>query len=247
MTHPTPTSGAGTIRQLGHDLLNLISPSLCPGCEELLPYERQICEACLFSMEMAPYPEEIFEDVLEGSLVDATLVESVGALYLFEQSRPIQGILHDMKYHGGRRIAHELGRETATTLALFPEFSSVDVVVPVPLHPARFRERGYNQAEEIGRGMAASFGATLRTDVLVRRRNTATQTRRNVADRRANVAGIFEVNKHQETDLREARLVICDDVITTGATLLSVAAMLGSFGCRTISGAAVAYDKLGQC
>ena len=97
-------------------------------------------------------------------------------------------------------------------------YSDVDAVIPVPLHWTRRWSRGYNQAEVIGKEIAARMGVSLRTDVLVRRRRTRTQTKVSVEGRAANVTGAFKVRKGADLyGIRHALVV--DDVFTTGATV----------------------------
>jgi ComF family protein len=147
---------------------------------------------------------------------------------------PVDFYLHGLKYRG-RRL---LGR--ALALSLVPTFAavagSVDALVAVPLHAARHRERGYNQAEEIARTLANELGLPLLRRGVERRAPTASQTMARAHERRANVANAFAVHG----DVRGLRIAVVDDVITTGATVNALAAALLAAGAARCAAWAVA-------
>ena len=122
-----------------------------------------------------------------------------------------------------------------------PRWESLDaknaVLVPVPLHPSRQRERGFNQAELLARGLAGSLreagkGPRLETRCLRRTRPTPPQTGLSLAARRENVRGVFAVD-HPEV-VRDLEAVLVDDVMTTGATLSACAAALKRAGATRV-------------
>jgi ComF family protein len=125
-------------------------------------------------------------------------------------------------------------------LELIPNRWLPDIIVPVPLHPARLRERGYNQSASVAKGLSRVLGVPTCADAAARTRNTATQTSLDRRRRRENVAGAFRVRR---PDLvRGGNILIVDDVITTGATVGALAAALrdaGSRGC-SVAGLAMA-------
>ena len=105
-----------------------------------------------------------------------------------------------------------------------PIFSGIDVIIPIPLHKKKQQIRGYNQSEWIARGIAAVTGIPIDTELILRKKNTETQTRKSVFERRDNVEGIFEL-QHPET-LAGKHILIVDDVLTTGSTTLACASCL---------------------
>jgi len=139
-------------------------------------------------------------------------------VWLDERAR---SAIHRLKYDGWWRVAD------AMVLALrgCPLLDTPSVLVPVPLGARRLRQRGYNQAERLARSIAARGGHTVRTDLLRRRRETTTQTRLTPEARRANVTGAFEA-----VGPVSGRLVLVDDVLTTGATLAEAASALVAAG-----------------
>lgn len=174
----------------------------------------------------------------------ARYVDAV-ALFNFAKDGGYRRITYKLKYGGdigeGRHFSAMLGERAA----LAPWISDVDTVIPVPLHWTRRLKRGYNQAEVIAGEVAKALGARLRTDILVRRRRTSTQTRLGVEDKARNVRGAFAISRavrkhsgHSPMESptpadrwRRARtesadssagirhILLVDDVFTTGSTL----------------------------
>lgn len=227
------------------DGLHLIAPSLCPACEEpISTRERGICLPCHASLEAAPYPEEIYQDLLADFEPDDLALSAVGALYTFEKEGAVQRIIHALKYRGCRALGRALGEELGLTMQVFPEFADadIDVILPVPLHRARLRERGFNQAEEIARGVARVWHVEVRGNVLQRKRHTTSQTHLSATARRGNVADAFTTHG---MELRGKTILLCDDVFTTGATLNGCASTLLDAGAKSVSALTLARDAPG--
>ena len=144
-------------------------------------------------------------------------------------------VVHALKYGGW----HAIGAAMADRIARLPW--PLDVVeersalIPVPLSESRRRERGYNQSERIADALARHWRVPVWTDVLLRTRATATQTRLTPEERLANVSGAFRVSADRVRALRGTHLVLVDDVVTTAATLNACAAALFAGGARIIS------------
>jgi ComF family protein len=147
-----------------------------------------------------------------------------------------------LKYHRQRRVAESLGDLLAETGHGL--LASVDLVIPVPLHARRQRERGFNQAELLARRCAARLGLPMRSDLLVRVRATPPQVRLAMAARHANVAGAFAATLGAPVALGERRVLLVDDVCTSGATLTATAGALRASGAATVWGLAVARPAL---
>ena len=144
-------------------------------------------------------------------------------------------IVHALKYRGwhavGREIAERMGRLAWPADGGFARAA----VVPVPLAPSRERERGYNQSERIGSALARRWSAPLWSDALERVKSTETQTRLTPGDRLANVSNAFRLRDARAQAVRNAHVVLVDDVVTTGATLNACAEALREGGARSIS------------
>jgi ComF family protein len=142
-------------------------------------------------------------------------------------------MVHLMKYKGKRSIGLRLGSMLAAALRRDPRFGHVDLLVPVPLHRVRLKERGYNQSELLAQALGEMLDKPMRTDLLARTRYTSDQTKLDVYQRRANVAGAFRVKDERQIAGRDVALV--DDVLTTGATLEACGETLFAAGARSVS------------
>ncbi len=140
----------------------------------------------------------------------------------FEYAAPLDGYVQALKYRGARH----LGRALGLLLAPAVRAEDVDALVPVPLHPRRMRERGYNQATEIARTVGRALALPLLLRGVERRGPYAPQTGQSAAERARNVASAFAVAR----DVAAMRIAIVDDVITTGATVNALAAQLRAAG-----------------
>src|SRR5262249_57028474 len=137
-------------------------------------------------------------------------------------------LLHELKYRGRRRLAHRLAETLLDEPAARVVLEGADAIVPVPLHPERRRERGFNQAELISAALSRRTGIALVASALVRRKDTAPQTGLSAAARRGHVRGAFAVRRRPQVAGR--RLVLVDDVLTTGATAEACAHALREAG-----------------
>jgi len=143
-------------------------------------------------------------------------VEYATAGYFFRKGNRIQKLVHQVKYKGQKKMGTVLGREMGKSLCE-SSFSDIDLIAPVPLHPQKFRKRGYNQSEWIARGVAEIMNKPLDVQTLVRRFFTTSQTRKKRFDRWENVDSGFGLANSETFAGRHILLI--DDVITTGATL----------------------------
>ena len=143
-------------------------------------------------------------------------------------------IVHALKYRGWHAVARDMAERMAR-LGWPPDLCADRALLPVPLSPSRQRDRGYNQSERLTHFLAERWRVPVWDDVLERERATETQTRLTPEQRLANVSGAFRVRPGVGTRLRNAHLVLVDDVVTTAATLNACAATLDAAGARIIS------------
>lgn len=168
-------------------------------------------------------------------------------LFLFEAGGPLRDALHLLKYSGLPALGDALGAELGRHVAGDPDFAAADLLVPVPLHPARLRERGFNQSERIARGAAAAAGIPARADLVRRSRNTPTQTSLGFRDRETNVRGAFGAGRGASAAAGGRTIILVDDVVTTGATLRACALVLRASGAERVFAASVALADDPDC
>jgi ComF family protein len=199
--------------------------------------ERFVCRRCWYNLPVAPPPEELYNELLRFFPGDELALSGVLALFGFHEGTPPMRLIHAVKYRGAFRLGRELGRALG---ALVPHsFPEVEALVPVPIHPARLRERGYNQADAIALGIADRCGVPVYRRALRRRVATVSQTRLNAEQRRRNVHGVFAAGPEADA-VRSRTVLLVDDVLTTGSTLNSCAEALLCLGARRVFAAVIA-------
>jgi len=140
------------------------------------------------------------------------------AAYLFyEKDHPIQRVIHRMKYADQPELGYWMGRQAVLDWRNEAFFEGIDLIVPMPLHPKRLRERGYNQAEYIARGISDITGIPIDTTHVTRIKNTPKQALQDGEGRKTNVAQAFAVNHPEQ--LYHKHILVVDDLITTGETM----------------------------
>ena len=226
----------------GRFLLDGLLPRLCPGCGAERVEERWICLACRRRFRPGPLAgfcpvcrrESRGEDPRAGlRCLDPEHAWGV-VVAAFRMADPVDRILHAFKYEGRRDLARPLGRLLARGLLPDP----TTLVVPLPLHRVRRRERGYNHAEDLARVAARVWRCPLAPELLERGRATRVQARLTGEDRLRNLAGAFRVPDPGE--VAGERILLVDDVATTGATLVEAAEALRRAGARAVGGTVVA-------
>ena len=179
---------------------------------ESVPKGR-LCDDCLKAL---PRTEQAV--LRQNSTKEAVGVHAAAFLF-FEKDHPMQHVIHHFKYGDQPKIGYELGRQAALEMLDTDFFEGIDIIVPMPLHSKRLRERGYNQAEYIARGLSAVTGIPVDTTHVTRERNTPKQALQTGEERRVNVKDAFAV--HHPEQLYHKHILLVDDLITTGETMRS--------------------------
>lgn len=213
------------LRQLGRALVDLLYPPLCLGCEERLPEgpPLPLCPACRRRLPRAE-AEMVAERLAR---FPASPIGHALALWTFDEGGALQRLQHALKYGNRPSLGVRLGRlvGAAWAEAALPR---PGLLVPVPLHRPRRLERGYNQAERLACGIAEALGVPLREGLLARTRRTRSQTALARAERWQNVEGAFTLAEPE--NLAGRRVLLVDDVLTTGATVIAAALPLAKAG-----------------
>lgn len=198
------------------NLLSLFYPRLCIGCGNILQEEEEfLCLDCLLHL-----PETNFhlskENPLKEVFIGRVEVENVYSFLFYRKGNYVQKILHQLKYKGNKEIGEYIGRLYGEKLAAAGVFKDVDYILPIPIHPKKLRIRGYNQSEWIAKGLGAALHLPYSNDFLIRSTFTETQTKKTRFNRWENVKNVFAVTNGEQ--LIEKHVLVCDDVLTTGAT-----------------------------
>jgi ComF family protein len=206
-----------TTPQLGNDLLGLFYPRLCLACGNPgQPKQVLICLKCLSSLPFTNYHLDK-ENPLTERFWGRLPIETGAAMLHFVKAGRVQHLIHALKYEGKKEVGQYLGKMYGGIFKKTPHFENIDLILPIPLHPRRQHQRGYNQSACIAEGMAEGMGIPWLDGALMRARTTETQTRKNRLDRVSNVAEVFQVANSQL--LMNKHILLVDDVMTTGATL----------------------------
>lgn len=212
------------MKQLLSEITDLFYPRLCIICNRaLMTNERHICLHCMQQMPQTGYhrePENPMEQLFWGSVE----IETACAYFFFLPEGAFRHFIHAVKYQGETDAAQYIGAQYATEILAAGKLGDIDYIIPVPLHPKRLRQRGYNQSEEIAKGFSEVLKKPVRTDILYRNHATETQTHKSVYERWENMQDTFGA-KDILLPLYPHFLLI-DDVITTGATLIACAQQL---------------------
>ena len=197
----------------------LLLPPRCVLCGSRgQPPCLDLCRACEQSLPAAEPVSAIGPSPLLGSLAP------------FAYRHPLDHLVHGLKYRGQLAVGRVLGSLLAHRVAASGRDAAVDVLVPVPLHPSRHAERGYNQSAEIARWAARSLPCRCDPTLASRHRETRPQVGLHGDERRRNVAGAFTA----AAAVRGLRVAVLDDVTTTGATLAAVGQALLDAGALTV-------------
>jgi ComF family protein len=225
-----------------NDFLELFYPSLCITCgERLISQEKFICLKCWLDLPVSRYhqdPDNKVAQLFWGRIP----VEHATSYFIYRKGSRYQKLIHSVKYYGMKELGFETGRRFGEMLTESVHFRSVDLIVPVPLHPGKERKRGYNQSEWIARGIAERLNKPVICGNLQRMVNTSTQTRKDRFGRWRNVQGIFRVKNPGE--FRNKHILLVDDVVTTGSTLEACASEIIKIPSTRVSISTLAYADI---
>jgi ComF family protein len=199
------------------DLSALFVPRRCAACDDtLMRFEEVLCLPCLRDLPLNRFHDDAMnrvERLFHGKLE----LHAASALLAFSPGGKVQRVLHRLKYNGDLETGHFLGRLMGEAMQASPRFADADLLLPVPLHPAKERARGYNQSAVLIEGIRQRWPAPQASSKLIRLVHTASQTRRGRLERWQNVKAAFHLP--DPAALSGRHVVLIDDVVTTGATL----------------------------
>ena len=201
---------------------DVLMPRICPVCGKVLDAnERYICRQCLMDL-----PRTRFETLPFNSMVQRFAgkvpVERATAFFFYERLSPYSQILQDIKYRNVPRMGRMLAKRYATLAMDSGMWEGIDYLIPVPLHIFKLAKRGYNQALHIAMGISDATQIPVYEGIQAVKGH-ATQTHKSAYERMLNTQGLYQPIAEAATTLAHKHVMIVDDVITPGATLLSCA------------------------
>jgi ComF family protein len=214
-------------------------PPVCVCCDS--PLERGtvfVCNECLSKLKAVDRDYNIFQDRVHK----VNFQGNAFSLYWFIEGTEIQHILHALKYSKMKSIGKLFGNKIGDEIqSRFP--GEYDYAVPVPLHKSKYRERTYNQSDYICRGIGESLHIKPIEKCLKRNRYTKTQTKLSITEREENVRNAFCLNEKYSGLIKGKNIILADDVITTGSTILECARVLKENGCSDVTICSIALAE----
>ncbi len=204
-------------------IFDFITPRFCVSCDvKLLTDEYFICQKC-YSKVSVLQDHEISSEYDRKFKAD-NLIDDYNSLFLFKEKGSLQDLIHSLKYNQKFKIGIFLGRKLGEGKKDVIKNWDVDFIVPIPLYHLKKVERGYNQAMYIAKGLSKTTKISLRENIVKRTKNTLSQTKLSNEERKGNMLGAFKIKNSKS--IKRKNIIIIDDVITTGTTVLELAKVL---------------------
>lgn len=223
--------------------LDIFLPKVCAGCEKKLNtnYEIILCNSCNSSIEKLNDNE--LQEFYNDKFLSENLISGFISLFLFEKGKNLQNAIHKLKYENRVDIGEFFGLKLAQYYENEIKYLwKIDKIIPIPLHKVKYKERGYNQAYHIAKGISSNLQIPVDIKSLQREKYTSTQTKLNKSERKSNVKNVFCV--YDNSEISNKNVLLIDDVVTTGATTLECARILKNNGANEIYLATIAIaDK----
>ncbi len=214
-----------------NDVWEFFFPRYCVVCgKRLLLGEEHLCVECLCALPRIRFQNQEKNEIAK-LLWGKMPIGRASAFLYYSKGGDVRELLFQLKYYGNQKIGYFMGRCMAKELISTGFFCGIDGIIPVPLHDKKRKSRGYNQSELLAEGISSVVRIPLLKDVLRRKQYTETQTHKSNYERWNNVQDVFESVSLER--LSNKHVLLVDDVLTTGATLVACAdALRGAEGIR---------------
>jgi competence protein ComFC len=231
------------IDQIVNPFLELLAPRHCEVCGSHIgdEYHRftYMCEKCADRLPVFTDTDLLRTRIFENFDKDDVSLTNVQSLFSLKSAFQYMELIHSLKYYGKKRIGYELGLELGQKL-MRTSMNDHDAIIPIPIHHARKRERGYNQSFYISKAVSEILEIPVQEHILKRERYTKTQTLLSSYERKINVSSVFQVNPKYIDEVRGKKFLLIDDVITTGSTFNHCGMALLEAGAIRVDAAALA-------
>lgn len=223
-----------------NDFIALFYPNICLICDKpVIETEKFICVTCFLSMSRVQRETSGENDLLSkfAAFPKVTLARS---FLEFHRNGPAQQLVHAFKYEDQKMLAHFLGKLMASDSKSLFEDHHWDFIIPVPLHSSRQQSRGYNQAEMLANGFGEELDIPVLNDQVLRSKQTKTQTGKNKLARWQSTSNMYELTEN--FCLQSKRVILIDDVVTTGATISGLIELMEESGVAEIGVVSLASE-----
>lgn len=221
------------------DFFSLLYPRVCINCNQgLTKNENYLCLGCDLSLPKSPYLAS--KVGLLKRFVFQPKVTGAYAYLDYVKDGIAQKLIRTLKYDGKQELGVWLGQRFGVEIKKVLD-QSVDLIIPIPLHPKRLQMRGYNQSARIAEGMGKSLKVLVDVESSIRSKQTSTQTKETKLNRWKNMQSAFEIVAPDT--IRQKAILVVDDVITTGATLGIFCDELAKYKPASLTIAALAVGK----
>lgn len=201
------------------DISDLFFPRACMLCgNSLLREEKYCCTSCMMSLPRTNL-HLVKNSDLEKNFWGKINIQRATSFLYYSKGGEVRKILYELKYHGNKYLGKYFGKIIANELLLSGFFDGIDFLVPVPLHKKRLQKRGYNQSEWLCMGISEITSIPICSDIFKRSTQTDSQTHKNLYERWCNVENVFYSD--DISSLNNKHILIVDDMLTTGATIVS--------------------------
>ncbi|OGU59848.1 MAG: hypothetical protein A2X64_04030 [Ignavibacteria bacterium GWF2_33_9] len=222
------------IKPLQNAIVDFIFPKSCLICFNTIEENSKskfVCEKCFYNFVAADDSNEIIDRLFETYHPDDIAVSEAFSLYKIHENDFLQ-IIHAMKYENLFKIGYEFGQILGEKIKKQTN-SQYDFIIPIPLHSAKKRERGYNQSYYIAKGVSQVLHCPVNEKMAFRKVYTKSQTKLSLQERHQNIEEIYSIIDN-ESLIKNLTLLIVDDVFTTGSTINNLALKLLEAGVRKI-------------
>jgi competence protein ComFC len=223
--------------------LEFLAPLHCQVCSEYIGDTDHrftyICDRCADRLPISPNSEVLRSRLFDTFVKDDVSLSDIYSLISIKDNFAYMELIHSLKYYGIKKIGYEFGIELGHRINKKSD-NNYNAIIPVPIHHARKRERGYNQSTVIAKGISEVLSVQVNEKLLIRFRYTKTQTLLDSEDRIRNVSAVFRTSERYIEKIKDGTFLLIDDVITTGSTLNNCALALLEAGAKKVDAACLA-------
>ena len=223
------------------DFFRIFYPELCANCDnQLAQNENTVCTFCRHDLPLANFTN-YSNNKITKTFYGRIIIEKANTLLFYRKEGITKKLIHELKYKGNEEIGTFFGNWLGEILKQNNEFSDIDLIVPVPLHPKKLKQRGYNQVSKFGEKLSYHLKKPFSENELLRTSTSKTQTFKARFERFNNNDTKFQLK--DTSTFKDKHILLIDDVITTGATLEACAKELQKTEGVKISILTMAYTE----